>query len=76
MAKISELLLQMKKYMDQFGDVQVVFKYPDNSIKDILSCGMSKAVNIKEEDISVCWLAGEFINQPVDTSEPKAEFTE
>ena len=51
MAKITELLLQMKRYLDEFGDVQVVLKYTDNTIKDILSCGMSKAQNIKDEEV-------------------------
>ena len=67
MAKITELLLQMKRYLDEFGDCQVVFKYTDNTIKDILSCGMSKAQNIKDEEVKVCWMAAEFMELKTDT---------
>lgn len=63
MAKITELILDLKKTLDQFGDMQVVFRHNDNKVSDILSCGVSKAIDIKDQDIKVYWMAGVFTDQ-------------
>lgn len=58
MAKLTELILMFQKYYNEHGDMQVVFRFEDDNIVDILSTGLSYADNINDEKVKVCWLKG------------------
>lgn len=66
MAKLTDLILKFKHYLDAHGDMQVVFRDEHNQPFDIISSGLSYADNINDEKIKVCWVS----DQPLAVLEP------
>lgn len=72
-AKLTDLILTFQRYFNQHGDMQVVYRNKDNSIFDVMSCGLSMADTVNNQKVKVCWLSD---TDPAALSDPQPDATQ